>query len=123
MFIHAFKKKKKKSKLFFNLVLINQTEWSTISACPRLIRFLNGGNIEGTNRSSKTYVRSVSACACCQISVLRLRRSDSRFTGLFSPIVLLYAILLLLLLLLDKAFIYMYADLKLPVFSCPGGTS
>ena len=43
----------KKNQKIFNLVLINQTEWSKI-ACPRLIRFLNGGKIEGTNRSSKT---------------------------------------------------------------------
>ena len=31
-----------------NLVSINQTEWSTISACPSLLRSLNGSNIEGT---------------------------------------------------------------------------
>ena len=35
--------------LFFNLVSTNQTEWSTISACPSLMRSLNRGNIEWTN--------------------------------------------------------------------------
>ena len=41
--------------LFFNLVSINQTEWSTISACPSRMRSLNRGNIEGTN-GLKIYV-------------------------------------------------------------------
>ena len=36
---------------FFNLVLINQTEWSTIPACPSLMCSFNRGNIEGTNSS------------------------------------------------------------------------
>ena len=31
---------------FFNLVLINYTEWSTIPACPSLMCSFNRGNIE-----------------------------------------------------------------------------
>ena len=41
--------------LFFNLVLINQMEWTIISACPSLMHSLNRGNIEGTD-SLKIYV-------------------------------------------------------------------
>ena len=36
---------------FFNLILINLTEWSTIPACPSLMCSFNRGNIEGTNSS------------------------------------------------------------------------
>ena len=43
MFIHSF------LTLFFNRVSINQTEWLTITACPSLMRSLNGGNTERTN--------------------------------------------------------------------------
>ena len=51
----SFSSSLKTNKLFFNLVSINQTEWSTISACPSLMRSLNGDNIEGTN-GLKIYV-------------------------------------------------------------------
>ena len=34
---------------FFNLVSINQTEWSTIPACPSLMCSFSMGDIEGTN--------------------------------------------------------------------------
>ena len=36
---------------FFNLVLINQTEWSVIPSCPRIMFSFNRGNIEGTDSS------------------------------------------------------------------------
>ena len=34
---------------FFNMVSINEMEWSTIPACPSLMCSFNRGNIEGTN--------------------------------------------------------------------------
>ena len=40
---------------FFNLVSINETEWSTIPACPSLMCSFNRGNTEGT-KSSKMCV-------------------------------------------------------------------
>ena len=43
------------SILFFNLVLVNQMEWSVIPACHSLILFLilNKSNTEGTNSLKK----------------------------------------------------------------------
>ena len=35
--------------LFFNLVFINQMEWSMIPACPSFACISKKGNIEGTN--------------------------------------------------------------------------
>ena len=41
---------------YFNLVLINQMEWSAILACPNLMCSFNRGDIEGTN--------SLKVCVC-----------------------------------------------------------
>ena len=37
---------------FFNLALVNKTEWSTIPACSSLMCSFNRGNVEGTNSSN-----------------------------------------------------------------------
>ena len=59
---------------FFNLVLINKTEWSTLPACSSLRCSFNRGNIEGTNSSNLCLM-------CVYVCFVLCLRSD-RFCGL-----------------------------------------
>ena len=52
-------------KLFFFLVWINPTEWSTIPACPSLMCSFNRGNTEGTNSLEKMCLLFVYTCMFC----------------------------------------------------------